>query len=229
MTSTNPPTVIELKNAIIAHRSRVVLDNVNFTVNEGQLVYVLGRTGTGKSSLLRTLYGDLSLAGGFGKVAGFTLEHLNWQTRPYLRRKMGIVFQDFQLLHDRTVEANLRFALEATDWRDQQLIANRIAHALANVAMLDKRQAMPYQLSGGEQQRVAFARALLNNPALIIADEPTGNLDPQSAHEIFELLFQICRQTTTTIVVGTHDYANVQRFKGVVYNCANGKLSPMAI
>lgn len=212
-------TIIELIDATIYQRDTAILKNVNLSVKKGEFVYLVGRTGAGKSSLLKTLYADLPLQKGAGKVAGFDLTMLNWRTIPYLRRKLGIVFQDFQLLTDRNVEDNLRFALEATDWRDNIEIQKRIDNVLAAVNISHKRYTMPYALSGGEQQRVVIARALLNDPVLILADEPTGNLDPQTSREIVSLLQQICLETETTVIVGTHDFYTIERFPARMITC----------
>lgn len=217
-------TIIELSDATIYQRQTPILKNVNLRVSKGEFVYLVGRTGSGKSSLLKTLYADLPLQQGEGKVAGFDLKLLNWRTVPYLRRKLGIVFQDFQLLTDRNVEDNLRFALEATDWRDNTEIQKRIDNVLAAVNISHKRYAMPYALSGGEQQRVVIARALLNDPALILADEPTGNLDPQTSREIVSLLQQICRETETTVIVGTHDFYTIERYPARMITCINQEI-----
>ena len=177
--------------------------------------------------MLKTLYGHLPLKRGEGTVAGFDLKNLNWRITPYLRRELGIVFQDFQLLTDRSVEENLRFALEATDWRDENEIAQRINNVLINVGIAHKRNEMPYQLSGGEQQRVVIARALLNDPVLILADEPTGNLDPQTSEEIISLLWQISRETYTAILIGTHDYPTIAKFPGRMLHCENGEIAEL--
>lgn len=214
--------LIELKNVDIYQRQALILSNVCLKIDKGEFVYIVGRTGAGKSSLLRTLYADLPLRKGEGKVAGFDLRQLDWRIVPYLRRKMGIIFQDFQLLTDRNVEDNLRFALEATDWRDEGEIVKRINKVLSSVNISHKRRSMPYELSGGEQQRVAIARSLLNDPVLILADEPTGNLDPQTSREIVSLLQQICHDTQTSVVVGTHDVHTMQRFPARMISCMDG-------
>ena len=200
------------------------MSDVNIKISEGEFVYLVGRTGTGKSSLLKTLYGDLEFREGKGEVVGFDLQQLNWQNVPYLRRKLGIIFQDFQLLMDRNVEDNLRFALEATDWRDEVEIQKQITNVLLSVDLSHKRYAMPYELSGGEQQRVVIARALLNNPQLILADEPTGNLDPQTSEDIVQLLYQISQQTTTSVLIGTHDFYSIQKFPARMITCKDGKV-----
>lgn len=214
--------VIELRHADIYQKNAIILKDVNLTIARGEFVYLVGRTGTGKTSLLRTLYADLPLRRGEGRVADFDLRLLDWRTVPYLRRKMGIIFQDFHLLTDRNVEDNLRFALEATDWRDETEIQKRITSVLETVNMLHKRFVMPYQLSGGEQQRIVIARALLNDPLLILADEPTGNLDPQTSKEIISVLLQICQTIQTTVVVGTHDFYTIEKFPARMLTCLNG-------
>ena len=216
--------VISLENASVYQKTSLILSDVNIKISEGEFVYLVGRTGTGKSSLLKTLYGDLEFREGKGEVVGFDLQQLNWQNVPYLRRKLGIIFQDFQLLMDRNVEDNLRFALEATDWRDEVEIQKQITNVLLSVDLSHKRYAMPYELSGGEQQRVVIARALLNNPQLILADEPTGNLDPQTSEDIVQLLYQISQQTTTSVLIGTHDFYSIQKFPARMITCKDGKV-----
>lgn len=215
-------TVASLQGVSIYQKGNCILKDLTLHIEKGEFIYLIGRTGTGKSSLLRTLYGDLPVQQGEGVVAGYHLKSLNWQNVPYLRRKLGIVFQDFQLLTDRNVESNLRFALEATEWKNPTEIAKRIKNVLSAVGMLHKQHAMPYQLSGGEQQRVVIARALLNDPALILADEPTGNLDPYTSDDIMRLLYQISRETDTAVLVGTHNYAALQRYIGRIWVCAGG-------
>ncbi len=216
--------VISLEKASVYQKTSLILSDVNIKISEGEFVYLVGRTGTGKSSLLKTLYGDLEFREGKGEVVGFDLQQLNWQNVPYLRRKLGIIFQDFQLLMDRNVEDNLRFALEATDWRDEVEIQKQITNVLLSVDLSHKRYAMPYELSGGEQQRVVIARALLNNPQLILADEPTGNLDPQTSEDIVQLLYQISQQTTTSVLIGTHDFYSIQKFPARMITCKDGKV-----
>ena len=179
--------IIEIKNASIFQRENLVLSNVNLTLNKGEFIYLIGRTGSGKSSLLKTLYGELPSRDGFFHVAGYDLTKLKRRDIPYLRRKIGIVFQDFQLLFDRTVEKNLEFVLGATGWTDNAEISHRIDEVLEQVGLSDKRKSMPHRMSGGEQQGVAIARALLNDPDVILADEPTGNLDPETTLDTFPL------------------------------------------
>ncbi|MEZ4887721.1 MAG: ATP-binding cassette domain-containing protein [Chitinophagales bacterium] len=222
MNTANP--VVELVDANIYQKDNLILESVSQTLYAGEFAYIVGRTGTGKTSLLKTLYGDLPLKHGWGKVAGFDLTQLNWRLTPYLRRKLGIVFQDFHLLMDRNVEENLRFALEATEWRDENEINKRITNVLANVDTSHKRFSMPYELSGGEQQRIVIARALLNDPVLILADEPTGNLDPKTSEDIIGLLQLISRETDTTVLVGTHDFYTIEKFPAKMLTCIEGKV-----
>jgi cell division transport system ATP-binding protein len=187
-------------------------------------VYLVGKTGTGKSSLLKTLYGELPLTDGEATVAGFSLKGLDWKKVPYLRRNLGVVFQDFQLLTDRNVNDNLKFVLRATGWTDERLMNEKIADVLDKVGLKSKGFKMPFELSGGEQQRVDIARALLNSPKLILADEPTGNLDPETSDEIMKLLFHICRDYNTTVVMATHDYIVVQKFPARLIRTESGKV-----
>lgn len=223
--------IIDIRNANIYQSDNLVLENVNFRVERGEFVYLVGKTGTGKSSLLKTLYGELPLTEGQGTVAGFDLRKLTWKTVPYLRRTLGVVFQDFQLLTDRNVNENLKFVLRAIGWKDEKLMNEKIADVLDKVGLKSKGFKMPYEMSGGEQQRVDVARALLNSPKLILADEPTGNLDPETSDEIMQLLFHISRDYGTTIVMATHDYIVINKFparmvrteKGVVTDNASIK------
>ena len=181
--------IVELKNVNIYQSDALILENVNIVVNKAEFVYLVGKTGTGKSSLLKTMYGDLTMREGEGTVAGFNLREMNWKKVPYLRRNLGVVFQDFQLLTDRNVIDNLKFVLKATGWKDERLMTEKINDVLDKVGLKSKGFKMPYEMSGGEQQRVDIARALLNSPKLILADEPTGNLDPETSDEIMQLLF----------------------------------------
>lgn len=213
-----------LHSADIFQREKCILRNVFLDIKAGEILYLIGKTGTGKSSLLKTLYGDLPLKKGAGKVVNFDLTQLNWQVLPYLRRKLGIVFQDFQLLPDRNVAANLEFTLRATDWRNTAEITQRIDLVLNNVGLSHKKDAMPYHLSGGEQQRVSIARALLNEPKLIIADEPTGNLDPQTSEEIMGLLHQISKYAGTAVFIGTHDFYTLKKFPARTLVCENNRV-----
>jgi cell division transport system ATP-binding protein len=216
--------IIDLRHVNIYQGSSLVLADVHLTVNKGEFVYLVGKTGTGKSSLLKTLYGELPLTDGEATVAGFSLKGLDWKKVPYLRRNLGVVFQDFQLLTDRNVNDNLKFVLRATGWTDERLMNEKIADVLDKVGLKSKGFKMPFELSGGEQQRVDIARALLNSPKLILADEPTGNLDPETSDEIMKLLFHICRDYNTTVVMATHDYIVVQKFPARLIRTESGKV-----
>ena len=216
--------IIELKNVNIYQGSNLVLQDVNLTVNKGEFVYLVGKTGTGKSSLLKTLYGELSLTEGEGTVAGFSLRGLDWKKVPYLRRNLGVVFQDFQLLTDRNVNDNMKFVLKATGWTDEKLMDEKIMDVLDKVGLKAKGFKMPFELSGGEQQRIDIARALLNSPKLILADEPTGNLDPETSDEIMSLLFSISKDYNTAIVMATHDYIVVQKFPARMIRTERGRV-----
>jgi cell division transport system ATP-binding protein len=204
--------VIQIRNGKIYQQHVLVLDDVNIELEATEFVYLIGRTGSGKSSLLKTIYGELLLREGTGKVAGFDLLTLNRKNIPMLRRKIGIVFQDFQLLMDRTVKQNLLFVLGATGWKDKKLMERRALEVLQLVGIEQKMNAMPHALSGGEQQRVSIARALLNRPELILADEPTGNLDPETSEEIMHLLFAIALEEKTAVLMATHDMSMVEKF-----------------
>ena len=193
-------------------------------MQKGQFVYLVGKTGTGKSSLLKTLYGEITLTEGEGKVVGFDLKEMDWKKLPFLRRNLGIVFQDFQLLTDRNVHENLRFVLKATGWQDEQLINQKINDVLAKVGLQNKGFKMTFEMSGGEQQRVDIARALLNSPKLILADEPTGSLDPETSDEIMQILFQIAKEDGTAIVMATHDFMVVNKFPSRTLSTEGGKL-----
>ncbi|MFM8450147.1 MAG: cell division ATP-binding protein FtsE [Haliscomenobacter sp.] len=218
------PLIVQLQGAQIKQGNSIILDQVNLRIHAGEFTYLIGRTGSGKSSLLKTLYGVLPLETGTGEVAGYDLCHLNRRSIPGLRRKLGIVFQDFMLLTDRSVASNLEFALRATGWSDQSAIDQRIGEALADVGLSDHRYKMPHQLSGGEQQRVVIARALINHPSLIIADEPTGNLDPETSDEILLLLRKLSRQNNAAVLFATHDYRMLENFPARIIRCTNGHL-----
>ena len=211
-------TVLELKNAAIYQRESLILSEVDVEVNKGDFVYLIGKTGTGKSSFMKTLYGDLPLTEGEGKIVDFNLRTLKEKDIPYLRRKLGVVFQDFKLLTDRNIKDNLLFVLKATGWKDQKAMENKIDEVLDKVGMKSKGFKYPYQLSGGEQQRVAIARALLNDPELILADEPTGNLDPQTSVEVMEVLQEISKNGKT-ILMATHDYALLLKYPSKTLKC----------
>lgn len=217
-------SIIELRNVNIYQSESMILGNVNISVEAGEFVYLVGKTGTGKSSLLKTMYGDLELREGEGWVAGHDLKKLTWKTVPFLRRNLGVVFQDFQLLTDRNVHENLRFVLKATGWKDEKLMNDKIEDVLDKVNLKSKGFKMPFELSGGEQQRIDIARALLNSPKLILADEPTGNLDPETSDEIMQLLFHICRDFNTTIVMATHDYIVINKFPARTLKTEGGKV-----
>ena len=214
-------SVIKLQDVSVYQQQHLILSKVNLTVHEGEFVFLIGQTGSGKSSLLKLLYGDVHIQKGTGEVVGFNLNKLSDSETPYLRRKLGIVFQDFQLLTDRTVEKNLEFVMRATGWVDQILITERIHKVLDQVGLRSKLKKMPHEISGGEQQRVAIARALLNKPELILADEPTGNLDPNTSEEIILLLRQIS-QSGTAVLVSTHDYHVIRTFPSRIIKCENG-------
>jgi len=216
--------IIELKNVNIYQSNNLILGNINISVDKGEFVYLVGKTGTGKSSLLKTLYGDLELTNGEGWVVGYNLRELDWKKVPYLRRNLGVVFQDFQLLTDRNVNENLKFVLKATGWKDEKLMDEKIADVLDKVGLKTKGFKMPFELSGGEQQRVDIARALLNSPKLILADEPTGNLDPETSDEIMQLLFHISRDYGTAIVMATHDYIVINKFPARTIKTEAGKV-----
>ncbi|RYG15821.1 MAG: ATP-binding cassette domain-containing protein [Chitinophagaceae bacterium] len=213
--------VINLKNVDVFQQKHLVLSNVDLNIAKGEFVFLIGQTGSGKSSLLKIIYGDLHIGNGNGSVAGFDLKNLTDKEVPYLRRKLGIVFQDFQLLSDRTIEQNLEFVLKATGWDDKNLISERIKDVLEKVGLRSKIKKMPHEMSGGEQQRIVIARALLNNPEIILADEPTGNLDPETSEEIVLLLKQIS-QSGTAVLMATHDYHIIRTFPSRIIKCEGG-------
>ncbi|MBP6432496.1 MAG: ATP-binding cassette domain-containing protein [Ferruginibacter sp.] len=217
-------SIVELKNVNIYQGSSLILSDVNISIDKGEFVYLVGKTGTGKSSLLKTMYGDLELREGEGWVAGLNLKEITWKTVPFLRRNLGVVFQDFQLLTDRNVNENLKFVLKATGWKDEKLMDEKIADVLDKVGLKTKGFKMPFELSGGEQQRIDIARALLNSPKLILADEPTGNLDPETSDEIMQLLFHICNDFNTTIIMATHDYMVINKYKARMLKTESGKV-----
>jgi cell division transport system ATP-binding protein len=217
-------TVVSIQQAKIYQGSNLILDDVNFTVQKGEFVYLVGKTGTGKSSLLKTLYGELELQHGMGSVVGFDLKDMDWKKVPFLRRNLGVVFQDFQLLTDRNVHENLRFVLQATGWQDERLIEEKINDVLDKVGLKSKGFKMPFEMSGGEQQRVDIARALLNSPKLILADEPTGNLDPETSDEIMQLLIQIAKDYGTAVIMATHDFIVINRYPSRILKTEGGKV-----
>lgn len=214
-----------VKGAYVYQGQTLVLNNVSMQVNAGEFVYLIGKTGSGKSSLLKTLYGDLSLDQGTGECVGYKLERLKKKEVPFLRRKLGIVFQDFQLLTDRSVAENLIFVMKATGWKDAKKMQQKVDEVLSLVGIQTKGFRMPHELSGGEQQRVVIARALLNDPELILADEPTGNLDPDTSDDIMQLLRRINRETHTAILMATHNYLLIEKFPARIIRCANGNVT----
>lgn len=215
--------VLSLKNVTISQERKVILSNVNLEVNHGEFIYIIGKTGTGKSSFMKTLYADLPLTEGEGTIVDFDLATLKEDEIPFLRRKIGFVFQDFKLLPDRTVKDNLLFVLKATGWKDSEEIQNKIDEVLDKVSMKEFANKMPHQLSGGEQQRVAIARALLNDPEFILADEPTGNLDPQTSTEVLDVLRKI-NLTGKTVIMATHDYALLMKYPSKTLKCEDAKI-----
>ncbi|MFN3299477.1 cell division ATP-binding protein FtsE [Sediminibacterium sp.] len=221
-------TVVSLKNVNIYQGNSLILQDVNFTINKGEFVYLVGKTGTGKSSLLKTLYGELTLTEGEASVVGFNLRGMDWKKVPFLRRNLGVVFQDFQLLTDRNVHENLKFVLKATGWKDERLMEEKIADVLEKVGLKSKGFKMPFEMSGGEQQRVEIARALLNSPKLVLADEPTGNLDPETSDEIMQLLFQIAKDYGTSVVMATHDFIVINRYPSRMLKTENGRVADSA-
>jgi cell division transport system ATP-binding protein len=216
-------SIIKLNGVDIFQQKHLVLSNVNLHIDKGDFVWLIGQTGSGKSSLLKVIYGDLIINTGSGHACGYDLNKITDNDIPFLRRKLGIVFQDFQLLTDRSVEQNLQFVMRATGWKEPQLIADKILDVLEKVGLRSKLKKMPHELSGGEQQRVVIARALLNDPEIILADEPTGNLDPDTSEEIVLLLKQIS-QSGTAVVVATHDYHIIRTFPSRIIKCENGKV-----
>lgn len=216
-------SIIKLENVDIFQQKHLVLSNVKLHIDKGDFVWLIGQTGSGKSSLLKVIYGDLKISNGEGHAGGYDLKKLADRDIPYLRRKLGIVFQDFQLLTDRTIEQNLHFVMKATGWKDKKLIDDRTKDVLEKVGLRSKIRKMPHELSGGEQQRVVIARALINDPEIILADEPTGNLDPDTSEEIVMLLKQIS-QSGTAVLIATHDYHIIRAFPSRIIKCENGQV-----
>jgi cell division transport system ATP-binding protein len=221
-------TIIDFQNASVFQDDYLVLSDVSFRVNRGEFVYLIGRVGSGKTSLIKTINAELPLKEGTALVTGFQLEKLRMKSIPNLRRKLGIVFQDFQLLIDRSVYDNLHFVLKATGWKDQADIEARINEVLEKTGLEYKHYKMPHQLSGGEQQRVVIARALLNNPDIILADEPTGNLDPETSESIIKILFEISN-SGRAVVMATHNYTLLKKFSARTLKCEDGKLSELEL
>ncbi len=224
----NKSVIINLKNVSVFQQNTLILSNVNLEILESEFIYLIGQTGSGKSTLLKTIYAELSLNKGEANVASFNLHQLKANQIPYLRRKIGIVFQDFQLLTDRSVYENLYFVLQATDWKNKAEMDTRINEVLEMVGLDTKSFKMPFELSGGEQQRLVIARALLNKPAVILADEPTGNLDPETSNGIMELLHKIAK-SGTAILMATHDYRLITKFPGRIIKCEKGSINELAM
>ncbi|MFY8128340.1 MAG: cell division ATP-binding protein FtsE [Chitinophagaceae bacterium] len=216
--------IVSMRGVNIYQGQNLILKDVNFEIKKSEFVYLVGKTGTGKSSLLKTLYGELPLKEGSASIVGFDLRQMDWKKVPFLRRNLGVVFQDFQLLTDRNVHDNLKFVLKATGWKDEKLMEEKINDVLDKVGLKTKAFKMPYEMSGGEQQRVDIARALLNSPKLILADEPTGNLDPETSDEIMQLLFQISKDYGTAVVMATHDFIVINRYPSRMLKTELGKL-----
>ena len=217
-------SIIKLNHVDVFQQKHLVLSDVNLHINKGDFIWLIGQTGSGKSSLLKIIYGELGIPSGEGTACGYELKGIKSKDIPFLRRKLGIVFQDFQLLTDRTVEQNLQFVMRATGWTDKKIIEDRAIDVLNKVGLRSKLKKMPHELSGGEQQRVVIARALLNDPEIILADEQTGNLDPATSEEIVLLLKQISQQLGTAVLIATHDYHIIRTFPSRIIKCENGKV-----
>tara|TARA_B100000497_G_C7692895_1_gene421881 strand:+ start:2843 stop:3526 length:684 start_codon:yes stop_codon:yes gene_type:complete len=216
-------SVLKLHEVSIFQNNKLVLKNINIDIHQGEFVYLIGKTGSGKSSLLKTLYGDLQLTNGSGSIVEMDLKTIKERDIPFLRRKLGIVFQDFKLMNEFTINGNLEFVLKATGWKQKELIIEKVEEVLKKVNMHSKGHKFPYELSGGEQQRIAIARALLNNPKLILADEPTGNLDPETSMEVMEVLLEL-NQKGHTILMATHDYALILKYPSKTLKCEDSKI-----
>lgn len=219
--------VIEFEAAAVFQKDREIVSDITFTAAKNEFIYLIGKVGSGKSSILKTMYAELPLKQGKAKVAGFDLKQITNSEIPFLRRKLGIIFQDFQLLTDRNVFENLKFVLDATGWKKKDEIHNQIDWALNQVGLPDKKNSMPHQLSGGEQQRVVIARSLLNNPEIILADEPTGNLDPESSDSIMKILNQIA-ESGSAVIMATHNYNLIKKYKSKILKIENGKLEEIS-
>ncbi|WP_139314954.1 cell division ATP-binding protein FtsE [Saccharicrinis aurantiacus] len=215
--------IVEFKNTLIRHSENIILKDVNLEVKQGEFVYLIGKVGSGKSSLLKAMYAELMLHEGYGFAVGYKLKSIKSKQIPFLRRKMGIIFQDFQLLSDRTVYENLNFVLKATGWKNKKEMDIRIREVLSQVDMVHKGYKKPHMLSGGEQQRIGIARALLNEPELILADEPTGNLDPETTDDLMKLLHEIS-SLGKTVIMATHNYNIIKKYKGRTLLCQDAKL-----
>jgi cell division transport system ATP-binding protein len=224
----NKSVIIKLNNVSVFQQNTLILSNVNLEILESEFIYLIGQTGSGKSTLLKTIYAELALNKGEGVVASFNLHQLKANQIPFLRRKIGIVFQDFQLLTDRSVYENLYFVLQATDWKNKAEMDSIINEVLEMVGLDTKSFKMPFELSGGEQQRLVIARALLNKPAVILADEPTGNLDPETSNGIMELLHKIAK-SGTAVLMATHDYRLITKYPGRIIKCEKGSINELAM
>ena len=220
--------IIKIENATIFHHYKTILNNVSLKLNKGDFIYIIGKTGSGKSSLLKTLYSDIPLKMGKIIIDGDEINKIKKNQLPYLRRKIGIVFQDFQLFQDRNAYENIKFVMDSTSWKDKTKINNRINYLLEKVGLANKLKNYPYELSGGEQQRLVIARALVNKPKLIIADEPTGNLDPEIAENILKLLIDI-NNSGTTIIMSTHNYNLIKKYKKKTYQCIDGNFKEIIL
>jgi cell division transport system ATP-binding protein len=220
---TEKDVILKYKDVDLERDGNIILSDINISISEGDFVYLIGKVGSGKSTFLKSVYYEIPLSKGHGRIFDYELESIKKKQIPHLRRKVGIVFQDFQLLIDRTAEKNLEFVLRATGWKNKGLIDIRINEVLTQVGMQNKGYKMPHELSGGEQQRIVIARALLNSPEIILADEPTGNLDPETGNQIVQLLHTIS-ESGTAVVMSTHNYAVVQKFPGRIIKCEDGHL-----